>query len=52
MDDYMDMQDHIDRVDDDRTLINRYRLSKESVSILLNEINIEDDYKKRLAFNV
>ena len=46
MDDYMDIQDHIDRVDNDRTFINRFRLSKEAVLILLKEINSVDDYKK------
>ena len=58
MDDYMDMQDHIDRVENEpigrifrdrlhpfeeqsnRIFINRFRLSKEAVLILLNEINV------------
>ena len=64
MDEYMDMLDHIDRVDNEpigrvirdrlnpfeeyseRTFINRFRLSKEAVLILLNEINIVDNYKE------
>ena len=61
MDEYMDMQDHIDRVENvpigrvfrdrlnpfeeysDRTFINRFRLSKGAVLILLNEINVVND---------
>ena len=38
----MDIQDHIDRVENDRTFINRFRFSKEAVLILLNELTIVD----------